>query len=85
MWFSKTTAPAALLLWMVFVHDIAFIAAGAMLFVHVYLSVAHPLMRPLRSGPWNSMITRGKVSVEYAKSHHAKWYEEVSKGAEEKG
>jgi len=83
MWFGKTTAPAALLQWMVFIHDIAFIATGLMLFVHIYMSVVHPLVRPLRTGAWGSM-TRGKVSVEYAKSHHAKWYEKVSKGVEEK-
>ncbi len=80
MWFFKTIAPAAFLQWMVFIHDIAFIATGCMLFVHIYLSVVHPLMRPLRTGAWSSMMTRGKVSVEYAKSHHAKWYERVAKG-----
>jgi formate dehydrogenase subunit gamma len=56
---------------MVFLHDVAFIATGAMFFLHVYLSVIHPLMR----GAWSSMA-RGKVSTEYARSHHAKWYEE---------
>ena len=83
MWFAKTTAPVALLQWMVFIHDIAFIATGCMLFVHIYLSVVHPLMRPLRTGAWSSMA-RGKVSVDYAKSHHAKWYASVSKGKEAK-
>ncbi len=83
MWFFKETAPVALLQWMVLIHDIAFIATGCMLFVHIYLSVAHPMMRPLRTGAWNSMA-RGKVSVEYAKSHHAKWYARVTReGAEE--
>ncbi len=83
MWFFKEAAPVALLQWMVFVHDIAFIATGCMLFVHIYLSVAHPMMRPLRIGAWNSMA-RGKVSVDYAKSHHAKWYDRVAKrGVEE--
>ncbi len=82
MWAFKTTAPPALLQWMVLVHDIAFIATGCMLFVHVYLSVVHPMMRPLRTGAWSSMA-RGKVSVEYAKSHHAKWYERVLKQADE--
>jgi len=79
MWFAKTAAVPALLQWMVFIHDIAFIVTGAMLFVHIYLSVAHPLMRPTRVGAWSSMA-RGKVSVEYAKSHHGKWYEEVAAG-----
>lgn len=75
MYALKTVAPASLLQWMVFLHDVAFIATGAMFFVHVYLSAIHPLMRPLRTGAWSSMA-RGKVSAEYARSHHAKWYEE---------
>ena len=75
MWFAKEAGAPALLQWMVFLHDIAFITTGAMLFVHIYLSF-HPLMRPTRSGAWSSMA-RGKVSVEYAKSHHSKWYEEL--------
>jgi formate dehydrogenase subunit gamma len=75
MWFGKQSAPHALLQWMVFVHDVAFIVTGAMLFVHIYLSVAHPLMK----GAFNSMA-KGKVSAEYAKSHHGKWYEEITGG-----
>jgi len=82
MWFFKEIAPAALLQWMVFIHDVAFIATGAMFFVHIYMSVIHPLVRPLRTGAWSSMITRGKVSVEYAKSHHGKWYERETKTQE---
>ncbi len=78
MWVFKTVAPAALLQWMVFIHDVAFIATGCMFFVHIYLSVFHPLMRPTRTGAWSSMA-RGKVSVEYAKSHHGKWYEGIAK------
>jgi formate dehydrogenase subunit gamma len=81
MWFAKTAAPAALMQWFVLIHDISFIATGAMFFVHIYLSVVHPLMRPLRTGAWSSM-SRGKVSVDYAKSHHAKWYDELSKKGE---
>ena len=81
MWAFKTVAPAALLEWMVLLHDIAFITTGVMFFVHIYLSVIHPLMRPLRTGAWSSMA-RGKVSVDYAKSHHAKWYERISRGGE---
>ncbi len=77
MWAFKTTAPAGLLQWAVFVHDVAFIATGTMLFLHIYLSAFHPLM----TEAWGSMA-RGKVSAEYAKAHHRKWYEEVSKGKE---
>ncbi len=79
MWAFKTVAPAALLQWMVILHDIAFIATGTMLFVHVYLSVFHPLM----AGALDSMV-KGKVTAKYARSHHAKWYAEVAKGEETK-
>jgi len=41
----------------------------------VYLSIMHPLMRPLNTGAWASMA-HGKVPAEYVKSHHAKWYNE---------
>lgn len=74
MWFFKTTAPAGLLQWMVLIHDISFIVSGAMLFVHIYLGVIHPLM----TESWNA-IWHGTVSIEYAKTHHAKWYEEIAK------
>jgi len=82
MWFFKEIAPAALLQWMVFVHDVSFIVTGCMLFVHIYMSAIHPLVRPLRTGAWSSMITRGKVPASYIKSHHGKWYEEVTKAEE---
>ena len=79
MWFGKEGAPTALLQWMVFIHDISFIVTGAMFFVHVYLSAIHPLMGPMKTGAWNSMMGSGTVSAEYAKSHHGKWYQEISK------
>ncbi len=75
MWFFKTIAPVALLQWAVFVHDIAFIVSGAMLFVHIYLGVFHPMM----TEAWNSM-TNGKISAEYAQAHHGKWYEDITRG-----
>ena len=81
MWFAKESAPAALLQWMVFIHDIAFIVTGAMFFVHIFLGVLHPMMGPRAIGAWSSMA-RGKVSVDYAKSHHAKWHDRISKGEE---
>jgi len=78
MWLFKDVASAGLLQWMTFFHDIAFIATGCMFLVHIYMSVIHPLTRPAATGAWNSMA-RGTVSAEYAKSHHGKWYEEISK------
>jgi formate dehydrogenase subunit gamma len=78
MWFAKTSAPPAVLQWMVFIHDVSFIVAGAMFFVHIYNGVIHPLFNEA----W-SAITGGKVSAEYAKKHHGKWYAEISQGKEE--
>jgi formate dehydrogenase subunit gamma len=77
MWFAKTSASPAALQWMVFIHDVSFIVTGAMFFVHIYTGVFHPLM----TDAW-SAITGGKVSVEYAKKHHGKWYAEISRGKE---
>ncbi len=79
MWFAKTSAPAAALQWMVFIHDIAFILAGTMLLLHIYLGVFHPLM----ASAWDTMV-KGKMPAEYAKKHHAKWYEEIAKSKEVK-
>ncbi|MGD9142947.1 MAG: cytochrome b/b6 domain-containing protein [Dehalococcoidia bacterium] len=78
MWFAKTSAPPGALQWMVFVHDISFIVAGAMFFVHIYNGLVHPLFNEA----W-SAITGGKISAEYAKKHHAKWYAEITQGKEE--
>jgi len=52
MWFLKEIAPAALLQWMVLVHDLTFITTGAMLFVHIYPSVIHPLLNNTLSSPF---------------------------------
>ena len=77
MWFAKTSASPALLQAMVLIHDISFIVAGTMFFVHIYNGVFHPLFNEA----W-AAITGGKVSAEYAKKHHGKWYAEVTKGKE---
>ncbi|HEY49779.1 MAG TPA: hypothetical protein G4O13_07015 [Dehalococcoidia bacterium] len=66
MMFSGVSGVAVIL------HDIAFIAGGAMFLVHFFLAVFHPRM----SEAMRSMIT-GKASEDYVKSHHGKWYEEV--------
>ncbi len=79
MWFAKTTASPGVLQWMVLLHDITFIISGAMLFVHIYLGVIHPLM----TESWRAIV-RGKVSAEYAKKHHGLWYDEITKDKEVK-
>ena len=75
MWFAKTSIPAELFLWATIIHDLCFIVAGAMTLVHLYLGAIHPRM----TESLKSML-KGTVSEEYAKSHHGKWYEEISKG-----
>ena len=77
MWFFAFTLPSGVFQWCVFVHDVAFIVTFAFLLVHVYLGVIHPLMRT-HGGSFRSMVD-GKVTVEYAKSHHGKWYDRISK------
>ena len=75
MWFASGAA----IQWMVVLHDVSFIVTGCMLFVHIYLSMLHPMM----TEAWSSMAS-GKISAEYAKSHHGKWYDEISKAKEVK-
>jgi formate dehydrogenase subunit gamma len=72
MWFALTSAPPGLLRAMRIIHDIAFIVTGVMFFVHVYNGVFHPLFNEA----W-AAITGGKISVEYAKKHHGKWYAQI--------
>ena len=77
MWFAKGSAPPGLLQWMVFIHDISFIVTGCMFLLHLYLGLMHPAMTEALSS-----MTGGKISSEYAKAHHGKWYAEISKGEE---
>jgi formate dehydrogenase subunit gamma len=77
MWFAKLSVSPGFLQAIISVHDIAFIATGAMFFLHLYLGVFHPLM----TEAWNAMA-RGKISTEYAKKHHGKWYAEISRDKE---
>jgi len=76
MWAFKTVLPPAAIEWSIFVHDVAFIATGTWLFVHIYLAAFHPLM----GESWGSMIN-GKVSARFARSHYGKWYEQLEKGS----
>jgi len=82
MWVYKGSISAGAFEASVFIHDLCFIVGGAMTLVHLYLGAIHPRMtESLRS------MIGGKVSTEYAKSHHGKWYAEVmgekASGAEE--
>ncbi len=51
MWALKTTAPADLLQWSLFAHDVAFIVMSAMLFVRIYLGVRRPRSQSQKATP----------------------------------
>ncbi len=70
MWFAQGASPA-LMQWMVFLHDVAFVVSAPMLFTHIYLGVIHPMM----TESWKA-VSRGSVSAEYARSHHGQWYQD---------
>ena len=78
MLFFKVSAAPAVLQQTVLAHDISFIVMGVMFFVHIYNGLFHPFFNEA----W-SAITSGKISTEYAKKHHGRWYAEISKGREE--
>ena len=73
MWFFRGLLGPGVFAWMTILHDVAFVLGGTMLLLHVYLGAIHPRM----TEALKSMIT-GKSSVEYAKSHHGKWYDKVT-------
>jgi len=79
MGFFKTTASPDLLKWSIFFHDLAFVTGGVMVLVHLYLAVFHPFMPEA----WQAMAG-GKVSIDYARESHRKWYEEITRGGERK-
>ena len=80
MWVYKGTISSSAFEASAFVHDVCFIIGGSMTLVHIYLGAIHPRMtEALRS------MIGGKVSVEYAKSHHGKWYAEIAGEEEEAG
>ena len=73
MWLFKGIVAPAVFQWSVVIHDITFILAIMMFFLHVQLGVFHPRMdESLLS------IVDGKVSGVYAKSHHGKWYGKIT-------
>ena len=73
MWFFKGVVSPAVFQWSLLLHDITFIIAICMLFLHIQLGVFHPRMdESLLS------IVDGKVSGVYAKSHHGLWYDKIT-------
>jgi formate dehydrogenase subunit gamma len=52
----------------VLLHDGLLYAAGVLLVGHLYLALIHPATRHALRG-----MTQGRVSEEWARTHHAKW------------
>jgi len=83
LWAFQADAATEFYQLMLFCHEVSFIIIGNMFIVHIYLAIIHPLARPLKTGPWGAM-TRGKIPLEYARSHHGKWSEGLPKTAKPK-
>ncbi|UCZ52391.1 cytochrome b/b6 domain-containing protein [Bacillus shivajii] len=60
--------------WAYPIHNIAFGLAMAVVVGHIFLSIGHPNSKPSMKG-----MTKGDVSVKYAKEHHGEWYDELVK------
>jgi len=74
MWFGHGTIPAGLFLWSVVIHDLSVTAALGFFALHLYLVAIHPFTREAITSMFEGVVTR-----EYAKEHHTKWYEQVTK------
>ena len=72
LWFFKGIISPQVFQWCVIIHDVTFIVAICMFFLHVQLSVLHPRM----DEGILSMVD-GKVSGVYAKHHHGIWYGKI--------
>ncbi len=78
LWFFKGIVPPAVFQWSRFLHDLTFIIAICMLFLHIQLGVFHPRMdESLLS------IVDGRVSGFYAKTHHGIWYGKITEKKED--
>lgn len=83
LWAFEASAATQFYQLMLFCHSVSFIIIGNMFLMHIYLAVIHPVTRPWKTGPWGAM-TRGKVPMEYARSHHGKWIEGLQKAGEDR-
>lgn len=62
--------PKFLVVWVYPMYNIGFGLAAAVVVSHIFLSVY--LYRESMRG-----IIKGDVSIEYAKDHHGRWYDEL--------
>lgn len=69
MWFPQFFSQT-IIWWAYPIHSIGLGLATAVAIGHIYMSVM--LARPSMRG-----ITKGDVSIEYARDHHGRWYDEL--------
>ena len=72
----RDSFPKAVLAWAYPLHDAGALLMGSVILGHVYLALLHPGSRESIHG-----MLRGTVSAGFAREHHARWYEEISKSA----
>lgn len=68
MWFPQKFG-AVIARFCVLIHELAFIAVGAFAIIHMYMGIFG-----MKGAIW--AVLGGKVSAEWAKTHHSKWYKE---------
>ena len=78
LWFFKGVISPEVFQWCVIIHDVTFIVAIGMFFLHFQLAVFHPRM----DEGLLSMVD-GKVSGVYARSHHGIWYGKITEKKED--
>lgn len=76
MWFPQKFSQSVIM-WAYPIHNIGLGLAAAVVVGHIYMSVA--LAKPSLQG-----IFKGKVSEEYAKDHHGRWYDELKQEEKKK-
>jgi formate dehydrogenase subunit gamma len=72
MWWSSYL-PVGLVRWAYPVHDLSMFLMTAALIGHMYLGLLHPDSRAALPGMFN-----GYVSSKFARTHHARWYEQIN-------
>jgi len=75
MWFLRQNLQPQVYQWILSIHGIAFVVVVIVFLVHIYMGILHPRMR----GSLRSMLD-GKITSDYAKHHHPKWYDELTTG-----
>lgn len=70
----KSYFSAGLIVWMLPLHAVGAALLVSTILGHAYLSVGHPASRPSIRG-----MIKGSIDLDYAKAHHGRWYDEVTK------